>query len=369
MAKRRHERPSEDEFLVEIRTRQSKIPNCECLQNCVITKGKLLYKLASVLQFKNPKSGLITHRELHLNDYPFRLATGVQWDVKDRRRHWSCKDDEIERLKAFLHGIDEATVPRQYTVIEGRPHPQAAELLRLIQETNAENLGGLVAALAERAKELQTLPPLGESDNRRMVAAALRASHRATALRELQKLIQDNAVEQSFQRLLDQNWWMLGGQYVDRIPKRHWTDEENVDMMLKSADGGYDIIELKRSSAELFKQHRNKWIVSSDVNDAVNQAAGYISEIDRQRDHFVARYNVDLYKVRARVLIGTIDDDEVDAREKRLALRMYNSHLHQIEVITFDGIVRICEQIINANLGESTHAAAVEPAASGDVPF
>ena len=40
---------------------------------------------------------------------------------------------------------------------------------------------------------------------------------------------------------------------------------------------------------------------------------------------------------------------------------MYNSHLHNIEVITFDGIVRICDQIINANLGESTHSAAFEP--------
>ena len=66
-----------------------------------------------------------------------------------------------------------------------------------------------------------------------MVTAALRASHRMTALNELRKLIQDNAEEEEFQKLLDRNWWMLGGQYVERIPKRHWTDEENLDIMLK----------------------------------------------------------------------------------------------------------------------------------------
>ncbi|MCB9924860.1 MAG: DUF4263 domain-containing protein [Planctomycetaceae bacterium] len=163
---------------------------------------------------------------------------------------------------------------------------------------------------------------------------------------------------------------MLGGQYVEKIPKRHWTDEENLDMMLKSADNGYDIIELKRSKAPLFKQHRNKIIVSADVNDAVNQAGHYISEIERQRDHFIARYHTDLYKVKAKVLIGHIADDDEEQIGKRLALRMYNSHLHNIEVVTFDGLVRTSDQIINANLGESTHSAAPPLAGQGEViPF
>lgn len=357
MANQRHEHPTEEDFLLKIRTKQSSILNCECTQNAIITKGQKTYKVASVLQFRNPDSGEITHREVHFNDYPFRVGTGIQWDVKDRLRHWACKDDEIERLKAFLHTIDEAVAPKQYTVIEGRPNPKASDLLTLLGNVDTENLSGLISALADRAHDLQTLPDLGESDHHRMVASALRASHRATALKELEALIASEAEERFFQRLLDHNWWMLGGQYVEHIPKRHWTDEENLDMMLKTADNGYDIIELKRSNAELFKRHRNRWIVSSEVNDAVNQAAAYISEIERQRDHFIARYTVDLYKVRAKVLIGTISDEEVDAKEKRLALRMYNAHLHQIEVVTFDGIVRISDEIINANLGESTHSA------------
>jgi hypothetical protein len=368
MANLRHERPSEEDFLVQIKTRQSKIRNCECQQNTVITKGQKTYKVASVLQFRNPDTLQITHRELHLNDYRFRRGTGIHWEVKDRLRHWSCKDDEIERLKAFLHGIDDALAPKEYTVVEGRPNARAQEFLRFLENVDTKNLGGLIDALAERAEELQTLPPLGESDNRRMVASALRASHRSAALKRLTELIGTDAQERLFQQLLDRNWWMLGGQYVEKIPKRDWTNEENLDMMLKSADNGYDIVELKRSDAPLFKVHRNKIIVSSDVNDAVNQAAHYISEIDRQRDHFIARYNVDLYKVRAKVLIGMISETEDDVDAKRLALRMYNSHLHQIEVMTFDGIARICDQVINANLGESTHSVrAVE--AVDDVPF
>ncbi|MEW4531189.1 Shedu anti-phage system protein SduA domain-containing protein [Maioricimonas sp. JC845] len=368
MAKKRFEHPSDEDFLLEIKTRASKLTNCACSQSAIIKSGQRTYKVASVLQFRNPVSGQISHKVAHFSDYPFRRDTGIQWDVKDRLSHWSCKDDEIDRVIAFLSAIDETSTPKDYTVVEGRPGPNASELFSLLRDFDVANLAGLISALADRAKDLQELPDLGESDHRRMVASALRASHRATALDELRQLMQSQAEERFFQRLFDKNWWMLGAQYVELIPKQQWTDEENLDMMLKTADGGYDIIELKRSNANLFKQHRGKWIVSSEVNDAVNQAAGYISEIDRQRDHFIARYDTDLYKVRAKVLIGTIDNAEEDAKDKRLALRMYNSHLQNIEVLTFDGITRICEQIINANLGESTHSAPPEEE-GGQTPF
>ena len=357
MAKKRFQRPSEDDFLISIKSRQSAIPNCSSTQNCVIHKGSQTYKVASVLQFTNPQSGEVSHQELHLNDYPFRVGTGIQWDVKDRLRHWKCKDSEIEKLRAFLLTFTHAHKPGDYTVVEGKPAPTIKELMDILGDLDSPNLVGVISVLAERAAELQTLPPLGERDNRRMVAAALRASHRANSLEDLRRLITAEASEGEFQNLLDRNWWMLGGQYVAKVPKRHWTDDENLDMMLQSADGGYDIIEFKRSSASLFKRHRGKLIVSSDVNDAVNQAAHYISEIDRQRDHFIARYNVDLYKVRAKVLLGCIDDNDPECVAMRSALRMYNAHLNNIEVITFDGIVRISDQIIHANLGESTHSA------------
>ncbi len=98
----RQDRPSEDDFFLSIKARQTNIPNCAIAQNCVITRGERTYKVASVLQFRNPDTGEISHHELHVNDYPFRVATGIKWDVRDRLAHWGCKDEEIERLRAFL---------------------------------------------------------------------------------------------------------------------------------------------------------------------------------------------------------------------------------------------------------------------------
>ncbi len=185
-----------------------------------------------------------------------------------------------------------------------------------------------------------------------MVAAALRTAHRSNALAALRRLVDDNADEAQFQQLLDANWWMLGGQYVERIPWREWTIEETLDMLLRSADSYFDIIELKRSNPVLFKRHHDKWIVSAEVNDAVNQAAHYISEIEANRSDLLRRRHVDLYKLKAKVILGYIDETETDEEEKRQALRMYNSHLHRIEVITYDELVRIGEYVIEANRGE-----------------
>jgi hypothetical protein len=44
---------------------------------------------------------------------------------------------------------------------------------------------------------------------------------------------------------------------------------------------------------------------------------------------------------------------------------MYNSHLHRIEIITYDELIRIAENVISANAGESGQ----EDSATDDVPF
>ena len=62
---------------------------------------------------------------------------------------------------------------------------------------------------------------------------------------------------------------------------------------------------------------------------------------------------MDLYKLKEKVLIGYVASDGDDVTSKRAALRMYNSHLHRIEVVSYDQLVAICRNVIEANAGES----------------
>lgn len=355
MAKSRFQPPTEEEFVQLISANSPSHPHIQIIQRVVLKCGPQTYKTASILQIKDPDTGEIRHKQLHVNSFPFRVGSGFDFSEKQRLARWSCEDGEIEQLRIFLENYDKASTPGEHTVIKGRPVPGFEDVLEAIRERHidATELVGLVSAIADRVTDLRRLPELGESDNVRMAAAALRVAHRNHALNKLRTLIEEDAREQDFQELLEQNWWMLGGHYIGMIPRREWTVEDSLDILLETADRYFEIVELKRSNAPLFIQDHGHWIVSAEVNKAVNQAAHYISEIEADRGNLIRKYKIDLYKLKAKVLIGTVVEDEEDEAAKRESLRMYNSHLHRIEVITYDELERIADNVVHANLGES----------------
>ena len=357
---------TDEDLLREIEARTPKIDGCKSIQHAVVKKGPRTFKTASVMQFAD-ELGEVTHHELRLNSY--RAKRGGGFDFENREARWSCRDAEIGRLRTFLETYQGATAPGTHAVVPAARADMIGALLSGLgdAELSTAQLLDVVAALATRATDLRNLPELGEDNALRMVAAAIRVAHRSAALSRLEALVAEDATEQALQTLLDQNWWILGSHYVERIERRHWTTEETVDMLLRTADDYFDVVELKRASPALFKSDHSKWIVSSHVNDAVNQAAHYISEIERVQSYIFQRYGVDPFKLKAKVLIGRIDADERDATEKRRALRMYNSHLHRVEVITYDQLLTIGQNVVDANLGESGEGRVHD--ANGDVPF
>ncbi len=368
MGKKRFYPPNVEEFVQLIEANVPKNPNIEIIQRVVLKAGPKTYKTATVLQIKDPSTGERRHKELHVNSFPFRVGSGVDFSLKKRLARWTCEDGEIDQLSIFLQNHDKAATAGEHTVIKGRPVPGFEAVLDAMRDKslNSSQLVGLVSALADRVTDLRRLPELGENDNVRMAAAALRVAHRNHALQLLRSLIDNDAPEHAFQQLLEKNWWMLGGHYTAIIPRREWTTEDSLDILLETADRYFEIIELKRSSAPLFIKDHGNWIVSAEVNRAVNQAAHYISEIEADRGNLIRKYRIDLYKLKARVLIGRLENREDEEQEKRESLRMYNSHLHRIEVITYDRLERIADSIVHANLGESGWE---EPPTENDVPF
>jgi len=370
MAKQKKPPPTEEEFLQTIDSMPVNIPNCHRAKKSVVKAGPRAYKLASVLEFRDPDTGQVSKRTLTLNTFTFRVTGGIDFAGDKRVGHWSCDDNEIRRLRAFLEAVDDIEGTGRHTVVRSDHALLFQDFISRLGDADLSTpqLMDLIVGLSEHSQDLRQLPELGETNRLRMVAAAIRVAHRSNALAKLQTLIDEAAVEEEFQRLLDQNWWMLGSHYVERIDRRKWTNEETLDIMLRSADSYFDIIELKRSNASLFKQDHDKWVVTAEVSDAINQAAHYISEIERERAVLFQRYKVDLYKLKAKVLIGCVFDDDEDVEAKRAALRMLNSHLHRIEVITYDELVRIAENVVNANVGESGQEPAI-PSTDDDIPF
>lgn len=356
MAKSRYKAPTEEEFEQIIDARPVGLPNCRRLKRTVIKAGPKNYKCATVLEFTKPDDAeTVSSRSLTLNTFPFTVFGGLNFSRESCIGHWHCDGREIDKLRAFLEAIDDVQTDGRHTVV---PQSHADAFRSFVDNLGNADLSTpqlleLIQALAERAADIRTLPQLGEGNKLRMVAAAIRVAHRQEALAKLQSLIDDEATEPKFQELLDQNWWMFGGHYVEQIPRRNWTTDETLDILLRTADGYFELVELKRSNPQLFKMDHGKWVVTADVSDAINQAAHYISEIERTYSALFQRYSIDLYRLKAKVLIGYLPPDEADLERKRASLRMLNSHLHRIEVVTFDELVRISQNVIDANAGES----------------
>lgn len=370
MSKPRYTAPTEQEFEQSIDARPVGIPNCRRSKRTVIKAGPQRYKCATVLEF-GKDGGEVTSRKLTLNTFKFTVFGGVDFDAKERIGQWECQDGEIHKLRCFLEAIDDVQTDGRHTVV-----PSAhADAFRTFMDSLGEcdlstpQLLELIKALAERSADIRTLPQLGETSKLRMVAAAIRVAHRQEALGRLQTLIDEDALEARFQELLDQNWWMFGCHYVEQIERRRWTTDETIDILLRSADSYFDLIELKRSNAPLMKTDHGKFVVSADVSDAVNQAAHYITEIERLWPANFQKYGVDLYRLKAKILIGYWPPNEPELVAKRAALRMFNSHLHRIEVITYDELARIAQNVVNANAGESGQEDDGGVAFDDEVPF
>jgi len=182
--------------------------------------------------------------------------------------------------------------------------------------------------------------------------AGLRAAEMAVIegrrrlLSELQELVTAPAAnETAMQQVLQNNHWIFGGQYVGVSPRRDLVPMQQHDILLVAADKNVTIVELKGPGDPLLGRPRNNHLtISSAVNDAVGQCMNYLRSMDEFALSLATRHSIDLaldYDFRradAIVVIGhpahpghiTADRVQIDQ-----VVRMYNSHLSRIKVLTY----------------------------------
>lgn len=128
-------------------------------------------------------------------------------------------------------------------------------------------------------------------------------------------------------------------------------------------DGFLEIVEIKTAFSEpllLLDKSHDSYYPSAKLSPLLGQVIHYIEEVERNRDHIIAHDGDDPLKIRARAIIGRDGD-----KEQQAALRLFNAHLHQIEVITYDQLLRIAKRVLDV-FGEYTKP---EVADEDDIPF
>ena len=246
--------------------------------------------------------------------------------------------------------------------MEALPNLPSSDKIQLIR-TIFDQLGDspsyvadFVSAFEESSPEILT-----------HIATASRFLEYRKSYKQLLQLVQHQSTpEQDFQRHLSNNPWMFGSEYSELLSRRTWTRDDNLDYMLRrTVDGYLEIVEIKTAFSDqlfIFDASHGSYYPSAKLSPVLGQVVRYIEEVERNRDTILAKDKVDTLKIRARAIVGRDGDSGQQA-----ALRNLNAHLHGIEIITYDQLLRIAERVLN--VFESAAVAPPENDVDSKVPF
>ncbi len=372
--------PSElslEDVQVRIRTSGGN-PNIGKTHQVVLKNGPRTYRVATIFEIMDPAKGTLHHLSLQLDSFD---KTKAGWKIKpDKVIRLEGEDpDEIGALDAFLstalankstaatgsfHLVPDAKFRHLEDLAQALPKlpgPRKLELLRQLLDsldTSGSDVNQVVEALTTATPE--TVRNLG---------VAARYVQYRVAYEELERLVSTPDVPESkLQQHLQSNPWIFGSEYSELLDRRRWTRDDNLDFMLRrTVDGYLEIMEIKTPFEEplfRFDASHDSHYPSSKLSQSLGQVTRYIEEIERSRDSIIAGDNVDPLKIRARVVLGRDGDNA-----QKAALRSFNAHLHRIEILTFDQLLRIGQRTIEI-FKESIASANGVPEDSGDdIPF
>jgi hypothetical protein len=131
-------------------------------------------------------------------------------------------------------------------------------------------------------------------------------------------------------------------------------------------DGFLEIFEIKSSFSDplfIYDSSHNSYYPSAKLSPVLGQVVRYIEEVERNRDSIIAKDKVDTLKIRARAIVGRDGETEHQA-----ALRNLNAHLHGIEIITYDQLLRIAARVLEV-FDEAAAAPPDDNDSDSDIPF
>lgn len=358
---------------VQIRIRKSySNPNVRTITQAILKEGPKAFKIATLLELINPQSGEFHHYSLKI-DHVDKLKSG--WFAKPEKsvRLDGNDPDEIERLYKLIHAAYEGSLGDATGKLHLISSADYAKLEKLIEaipniaDTDKLQLvGNLLSKIDDNISNLPLFISAFEASNSetlKHIATASRLVDYTKSLEELKALVSDSTTDEKvFQAHLEKNPWMFGSEYSELLPRRAWTRDHRLDYMLRrTVDDYLEIIEIKTAFKEalfLYDKSHDSYYASAKLSPVLGQVTRYIEEVERNRESILSKDSCDTLKIRARVIVGR---DGV--QEHQAALRNFNAHLHRIEIITFDQLIRIAERVL------SMFAHRPEVEVDDDIPF
>ena len=342
---------------VKVRIQESyKNPNVRKVTQATLKDGPRAFKIASLMEIVDPKTNDFHHYSLKI-DHIDRTKAGWSHKPEKSVRLEGGESDEIEKLFKFLGAAFQGDLSGASGRLHLISHDDYAKLENLVEAIpniadidKIQLIGRLFAQLSEDSTNSSIFVRAFEEstdETIRHIATASRLIEYSKALDKLRNLVTTpNTGEGDFQNHLKNNAWMFGSEYSELLPRRTWTRDDRLDYMLrKTVDDYLEIVEIKTAFTDalfLKDSSHDSYYPSSKLSPVIGQVTRYIEEVERNRDSILAIDNVDTLKIRARVIVGRDGSSEHQA-----ALRNFNAHLHRIEIITYDQLIKIAERVLS----------------------
>lgn len=221
--------------------------------------------------------------------------------------------------------------------------PEEANLFKQIKTDNLTFINKILASFqTAEAKEL--LLKISNEDLTNLYASIKHIKNKQ-ALDKLNELIKEEVNENEFQNWININTWVFGTEYIKKYDTRKIGIHNQADFIVESLDGFTDLIELKKSDVNLFEKDsdRNLYYPSQFLSQVIGQAIHYIKTMEDHRSVLKENDELEVLKPRVKIIIGRSNKLVYDEKK---ALRLLNSTLHGIEIITYDEILIRAKKII-----------------------
>jgi len=154
--------------------------------------------------------------------------------------------------------------------------------------------------------------------------------------------------EKIFQNWIERNLWVFGVDYVKKHDQRKIALFSEGDLLMETVDGYLDLIELKRPKHDLLKydSSHNCYYPHPDLSIVIGQSLFYLQKLSEYKMNIQDEYRIKLIMPRIKIIVGRNNEFE---ESQKACLRMLNSNLNSIKIITYDDLVSYGQLLLKSN--------------------
>jgi len=298
---------------------------------------------------EGPKSKIIVKRDLYMmgkkgglrvevrekNDGNRYLRFGKWWEagnmtfVINQEKHWRSLKRVIDgNFAEFLgwSGYDiKPVAPESYISLKEHDQILNKKDREIRQRTKELNqMGGDLARIRKNLEKTQ----------KQQIKTKIPEYKRN--LKIFKKLLETSRVERELHNFLRENYWIFGPQYVTSRSEQKIGFKNRSDFLLERIDGYYDIVELKKSKSNIFSRKK----FSGESKNAVSQMITYLHKCDTLYNAHFVELGLDILKPEGKIIIGRSEKEVLEN------LRIHNSFLNNLKIITYDQLLNSANQMI-----------------------